>query len=113
MGGARDWRSAAVAAPASAMAPADAKKMRRNMIRLLQKRYVNTTAGYEDRAVLQPLLAFMHRVIGRTVTETQRKAGGNAMVLFTRAIDRRGHRRAGLGKRVPNALGTMGDRVIP
>jgi hypothetical protein len=66
------------------MAPADAKKMRRNMIRLLQKRYVNTTAGYEDRAVLQPLLAFMHRVIGRTVAETQRR--GNAMVLFTRAL---------------------------
>jgi hypothetical protein len=60
--------------------------MRRNTIRLLQKRYVNTTAGYEDRAVLQPLLAFMHRVIGRTVAETQRKAGVNAMVLFTRAL---------------------------
>jgi hypothetical protein len=53
---------------------ADAKRMRRNTIRLLQERYVNTTAGYEDRAVLQPLLAFMHRVIGRTVAETQRRA---------------------------------------
>src|ERR1700731_823744 len=64
MGGAPVERSAALAAPASARAPADAKRMRRNMIRLLQKRYVNTLTLQQVTMiapVFKPLLAFAPR----------------------------------------------------
>jgi hypothetical protein len=57
------------------MAPADAKRVRRNIFCLLKGRYVNTFAGYAVCAGLQPVLAYAPRypaACGGNATESWR-----------------------------------------